>query len=215
MRAKGTMMKKAEGERVEELLVKLQSYCSWLAKNRWDSEEITQEAFAKALKTYKPTEWTAPLLKKIAYHVWVDRIRKTERETFKVVDHATHQVFFKGEELIHDLSKKMTPKQLVTFVLKEGFNYQISEIAELLGMTEPGVKALLNRARARLKSESESDREAFWEEELQEELFPVLIDAVSSQDPEKLLAMLPAVFTPVQKSPVSRFSSFYALSRAA
>ncbi|TDL30809.1 RNA polymerase subunit sigma [Jeotgalibacillus sp. S-D1] len=215
MHPKIMVVKNSEEEKLDEILMKLQGYCSWLTKNKWDSEEIAQEALVKALKSYERKEWTAPLLKKIAYHIWIDRIRKAERETLMLVEHAHQQVFFEGDELFQKLAKKLTPKQLIPFVLKEGFQYRISEIAEVLGMTETGVKALLSRARARMKGQSESDIDVFWEEELMDELFPVLIDAVSRQDPEKLLAMLPAIFSPTARKPISSFPSYRALSLAA
>ena len=216
MRAKVSVLKKQEDVKLDELLVKLNSYCCWLTKNKWDREEIAQETLAKALKSYERNEWTASLLKKIAYHIWIDCLRKTERESFVIVEQTYHQAFFEGEELLHALSQKLTPKQLIPFVLKEGFQYKISEIAGLLGMTEAGVKALLSRARARMKGLSESDIDSFWEEEWREELFPVLIDAVSRQDPEKLLALLPAIFSPIASlKSVPRLSSFDALSYAA
>jgi len=216
MRAKLTGFKKIEDVKLDELLVKLNNYCNWLTKNKWDSEEIAQEALVKALKSYHRTEWTAPLLKKMAYHIWIDRIRKSERETFMIVEQVHHQPFFEGEEWLQELSKKLTIKQLIPFVLKEGFQYKISEIADLLGMSETGVKALLSRARARVKGLSEKDADVFWEEERRDEWFPVLLDAVSRQNPEKLLAMLPAIFTPkAEQKPLSSFSSYYALSHAA
>ncbi|TFD94533.1 sigma factor-like helix-turn-helix DNA-binding protein [Jeotgalibacillus sp. R-1-5s-1] len=215
MRANLTLVK-GQQEEVGELISRLERYCQFLTRNKWDREEVAQEALAKALNAYKIEDWNAALLKKIAYHVWVDRVRKMEREA-QVIHEPIHQpVSEESEDLMGVLAKNLTPKQLVTFVLKEGFQYKISEIAELMGMTEAGVKALLNRARARVKGLSESDIESFWEEELREELFPVLVDAVSMQDPEKLLAMLPAIFTPTASlKKVVSFPSSTVLSLAA
>ncbi|AJD89682.1 hypothetical protein JMA_03650 [Jeotgalibacillus malaysiensis] len=196
MRAHLTVVKERQNESVEEVIQKLQAYCRWLTKDKWDGEEIAQEALLKAYRVYPEERWKTALLKKIAYHLWVDqqRTRKT-MAAFPAEEGSTESRLHDIEELLDALTKRLTPKQLISFILKEGFQYKISEIADLLNMTEPGIKALLNRARRRLKGMSESDIQSFWEEELYDELFPVLVDAVSMQDPEKLLAMLPAIFT--------------------
>ncbi len=216
MRAHLTVVKERQNESVEEVIQKLQAYCRWLTKDKWDGEEIAQEALLKAYRVYPEERWNAALLKKIAYHLWVDQNRMKKTATvFQLEEGSTESRLHDIEDLLDALTKRLTPKQLISFILKEGFQYKIYEIAKLLDMTEPGIKALLNRARSRLKGLSESDIQSFWEEELYDDLFPVLVDAVSMQDPEKLLAMLPAIFTPTAALPQQAAVPSHRLSLAA
>ncbi|WP_239534194.1 sigma-70 family RNA polymerase sigma factor [Thalassobacillus pellis] len=186
-------------EQVEELVPKLYQYCRFLAKDKWEGDDIAQEAITKALIHYRDqNKWSASLLKKIAYHIWVDRIRDKQREKTAIDD--MRQVGNENdshglcEELLEKLAKQLTPKQLVTFVLKEAFQYKISEIAELLKMSETGVKALLNRARSRVKNVSEYSNEIFWKEENYRLLYPALVEAISLQDPDILLKVALEIF---------------------
>ncbi|MGM0866376.1 MAG: sigma factor-like helix-turn-helix DNA-binding protein [Bacillota bacterium] len=194
-------LKKNEGqpndEVMEELVPKLYRYCYFLTKSKWDGEDLAQESICKVLSHYPAQQWSSSLLNKIAYHLWVDKVRKQSKESIGGVPEVKAEETKEGISLetIEKLSKKMTPKQLVTFVLKEAFQYKISEVADVLGMTETAVKALLNRSREKLKKFSDdgngSGVQTYWNETLQEELNAILYRSLMAQDPSLLLAYIP------------------------
>lgn len=184
-------------EVMEELVPKLYRYCYFLTKSKWDGEDLAQESICKALSHYPAQQWKSSLLNKIAYHLWVDKVRKQSKEWIGEIPEVKAEETKEGISLetIEKLSRKMTPKQLVTFVLKEAFQYKISEVAEVLGMTETAVKALLNRSREKLKKFSDdgdgSGVQTYWKETLQEELNAILFRSLMAQDPSLLLAYIP------------------------
>ncbi|WP_188048627.1 sigma factor-like helix-turn-helix DNA-binding protein [Bacillus sp. CH30_1T] len=196
-------LKKNEGqpndEVMEELVPKLYRYCYFLTKSKWDGEDLAQESICKALSHYPAVQnWSSSLLNKIAYHLWVDKVRKQSKESIGGVPEVKAEDISKegiSLETVEKLSRKMTPKQLVTFVLKEAFQFKIFEVADVLGMTETAVKALLNRSREKLKKFSEdgdgSGVQTYWNETLQEELNAILYRSLMAQDPSLLLAYIP------------------------
>ncbi|KSU64365.1 hypothetical protein AS034_00535 [[Bacillus] enclensis] len=196
---RGTLRKEreSEGQELNELMDKLLHYCLFLTKNKWDGEDLCQESICRALKHYPDREkWSPPLLKKMAYHAWVDKVRKLNREMLgDVPDQSGEENTGSDRDILDMLVKKLTPKQLITLVLKEGFQYKIHEVAELLGMTETSVKALLKRTRARLEKrsndeESRSNSE-YWEEYSQEDVMTLLQESIQNQDPSDLIDQLP------------------------
>lgn len=195
-------------EGIEEMVPKLFRYCYFLTKDKWDGEDLAQESVYKALSRYPDRQdWSPALLKKMAYHLWIDKGRKESRETIRSVPDScveNHPKEWISPEMIGLLSNRLTPKQLVAFVLKEAFQYKISEVAVLLNLTETAVKALLNRARAKLKKISVDDEwvgsDAFWDENLQKELNAILYRSLKAQDPSLLIAYIPTLlaYGPVQ-----------------
>jgi len=173
----------------------LQQYCKFLAQNSWDGDDLFQEAIIKAIRHYEASQINSALLKKIAYHHWVDTIRKRKHEVpgipeyFTGIESANAQN--SAAETVELLMEKMTPKQSVIFILKEAFRFQSPEIAGLLGMTEMAVKGSLHRARKRLEKE-ETIREvvSFQNEEEEKLLSSLLSESLQAQDPKVLLENL-------------------------
>lgn len=165
-------------------------YCRFLTKNQWDADEIAQESLAKALEHYRQEEWTQALLKRIAYSVWIDVTRKRRWETVEAPrQEQSYQL--SGFDCAH-LLRHLTPKQMVTFVLKEAFQFRIAEIASILNMSETGIKALLGRARNRLKNLQD---EPGMEEpsDIQKQLDAILLRTLRAQDPSLLLQFIPTL----------------------
>lgn len=195
--------KAVSNQELEELYAKLRSYCYSLSRNKWDGEDLTQEAIYRALHQYRhQSEWRASLLKKIAHNLWVDQLRKRNRKMITedlgadktCTDHHGHSF-----EAVEELVSKLTPKQLVAFSLKEAFQFKIKEIAEQLNMTEPAVKGLLNRTRSKL-SKNEHDKESvsvesYWPEHMQEEAVTVLYRSIEEEDPALLLEKIPELLS--------------------
>ncbi|QGH35938.1 sigma-70 family RNA polymerase sigma factor [Gracilibacillus salitolerans] len=171
---------------------KLKKYSYFLAKNKWDAEDLIQETFFKAMKYYHSSEISAALLNKIAYHEWIDTVKKRKVEVFKTLeDESKEYTACKADRLI-DLVKllvnNLTPKQAVIFMLKEAFSYQSKEIANLLDTTEMAVKSTLHRAKKRLNNDTSLQSiDSFWKEEEREKLFELLYQSLQAEDPVILI----------------------------
>lgn len=183
----------------DENYPKLQRYCHFLARNGWDGDDIAQETYIKALKyANQHQRMTTALLNKIAYNHWVDMLRKRKNETVEADPDCTKPTLtnpFDGtRESVDLLLKNFTPNQAIIFLLKEGFQYQLKEIAAILDSTEMAVKANLHRAKKRLEKANQDSPirsvEWFWNEEEQEQLSDLFYDALKKQDPSILIHSL-------------------------
>lgn len=179
-----------------ELYPGLQRYCRFLSKSKWDGEDIAQETILKALEHYQSSrKINAALLNKIAYHQWIDTLRKRNRERLGEVP----ELSIIGNSTLLDtveiLIQQFTPKQAVIFTLKEAFHYKISEIAELFGTSETAVKSNLHRAKKRLNQDERFNVDSFWSDEEHELLFALFYESLMAQDPSILLKWLPYLRT--------------------
>lgn len=181
---------------IEDTLEKLSHYCLYLTKNKWDSEEVMQEAVVRTLTKYKEDTFPPPvsLLKKIAYNAWIDRVRKQKQEKLvsEVQDLASAEK--QNTERQMEQLRKLTPKQLMVFVLKEAFHFKSAEIAELLRTNESAVKGLLHRGRTNLLSDTIHPLvQSSWEAMDQEKIFELVEDSLNSGDPAVLIHHLPNI----------------------
>jgi len=191
---------KSEKE-IEELYSKLQRYCKFISQNKWDGEDLAQESFLKAWLHYKhQPEMSAALVKKIAHNEWIDTIRKRSKESLEDIPEAYQNEtdrIVNRLEAIHQLSHQLTPKQAIMFALKEGFQFQLSEIAQLLDSSEAAVKAAIFRAKQRLgKNDSEETNpliEQYWNEEERLQLEIILHESFKSKDPSILIRSIPNI----------------------
>lgn len=188
-------------EGIEELYSKLHRYCQFISQNKWDGEDLAQESFLKAWLHYKyQPEISAALVNKIAHNEWIDTIRKRRKESFEDIPEA-----FQNEpdrivnrlEAIQQMIHQLTPKQAIMFALKEGFQFQLSEIAELLNSSETAVKAAIFRAKQRLgKRDSVKTNpliEQYWNEEERQQIEILLHESFKSQDPSILIRAIPNI----------------------
>lgn len=173
---------------------KLQRYCRFLTQNTWDGDDIAQETYLKALKYQQ--KMSLALLNKIAYHHWIDMLRKRKHETIdSEIDGQT--LISQSDETVELLLKQFTPKQAVIFLLKEAFQYQLKEIADILGTTEMAVKANLHRAKKRLEKDKGEEQsfsvDTFWNEEERELLTDLFKESLLDEDPSVLIKAIPTL----------------------
>ncbi|WP_408009779.1 sigma-70 family RNA polymerase sigma factor [Pseudalkalibacillus sp. A8] len=199
---------------IEELYSKLKRYCHFLSQNKWDGDDLAQETMFKAMERYGDrTELNGPLLKKMAHNLWIDQLRKRNREVIGSMPEEIDRDTNNFDDLVEQLVSELTPKQSVIYTLKEAFRYQISEIAEIFGMTETAVKAVLNRARKRLaKIASDGNDDSIpvighMSEEDDGELTRTLIQAIRSEDPSVLIKLIPTFF-PIETQPKLKLMNF-------
>lgn len=198
MKANGSLYANNEGNSetgikpLHQLYTGLQSYSHFLTKNKWDAEDLTQETFLKAMEYYQSNQVSSALLKKMAYHHWIDTTRKRKRELVGDVEEKSESVNqIKSEELLDTIKllvSKLTPKQSIVFILKEAFCFQAKEIAELLETTENAVKSSLHRLRKRLEMETQLQSvDSYWNEDEREFLFNLLYQSVQAENPAMLI----------------------------
>ena len=188
-------------EEIEELYSKLQRYCQFISQNKWDGEDLAQESFLKAWLHYKfQTEISAALVNKIAHNEWIDTIRKRSKESLEDIPESSQTEtdrIVNRLEAIQQLIHQLTPKQAIMFALKEGFQFQLSEIAELLDSSEAAVKAAIFRAKQRLgKKDSKETNpliDQYWNEEDRQQIEIILHESFKSQDPSILIRSIPNI----------------------
>ena len=191
---------KAE-ERLQELYPQLRRYCRFLSRNSSDWEDLAQEALSRAWQQYRhPSVLSSALLNTIAHNVWVDTVRKRSKESLEAETEQTGSDMHQTEnrlEAVEQLIARLTPKQAVVFVLKEGFHYQLSEIADLLKTSEPAIKAVIHRTKQRLSKE-ETDAtnpliRQYWESDDHREIERLLRETFRVQDPGILITAAPFI----------------------
>lgn len=133
-----------------------------LTRNPQDAEDITQEAFIRALQriySFRGDSSFSTWLHRIAYNLAYDQARKkreyavdepwvaegsSDEEGFAQVAHRA--------ELFQAL-RILNPSHQKVLVLRHGEGYSIKEIAKILGLSEGTVKSRLYNSYRRLREE--------------------------------------------------------------
>jgi RNA polymerase sigma factor (sigma-70 family) len=191
-----------------DLYPKLQKYCYFLSQSKWDGDDLAQETVLKAITYYPKDKITSALLTKIAHNQWMDTLRKRKREDLRN-NQMCEESYFPTRDSMDSVDLLMdcfTPKQAIIFILKEAFQYQSSEIAEIVNTTEFAVKSSLNRARKRIEKQKEREElNSLWEEEKREKLWKLFQDSLVNQDPTVLIDAIPSILDTTEvPSAVSR-----------
>src|SRR5438874_786946 len=149
-------------ETISQIRPQLHRYCARMTGSITDGEDIVQDALFRAyrsLDTYDDSRPLAPWLFRIAHNQCVDFLRRRgvrmEAETAAVEpDFVSPHEFPAGNvgSAIEHLVLNLPPKERASVLLKDVFDYSLEEIAELVDSTVGGVKAALNRGRAKLAS---------------------------------------------------------------
>jgi RNA polymerase sigma factor (sigma-70 family) len=192
----------AEQNRIAALYPGLLKYCRFLSQNKWDGDDIAQEAILKAIQHYKHTQHiSAALLNKIAYNNWMDTLRKRKNESLEdipeMIQMGDENKLTDVMEAIQYLLTHFTPKQAVIYILKEAFQYRAHEIADILETTEIAVKSVLHRIKTRLGNEKLRKPalvlETYWAAQDRIQLSDLFYDALMAQDPTSLIQALPKI----------------------
>ncbi|WP_409304538.1 sigma factor-like helix-turn-helix DNA-binding protein [Peribacillus sp. SCS-155] len=187
----------------KELYPGLKRYCRFLSQNKWDGDEIAQEAVLKALLSYSHLpEINSALLHKIAYNHWIDTVRKRKHESV-MEDIEQYKSCPRVVPDIHEIADylltQLTPKQAVILALKEGFQYRNKEIADYLKTTEMAVKSALHRAKQRLSDDNRKTASPILQRNLEEAetkaIAYLLHQSLRLQDPSVLIKAIPTLPT--------------------
>src|SRR5216117_3820658 len=149
-------------ETVSNLRPQLHQYCSRMVGSVLDGEDVVQDALFQAYRKLESFDGSRPLkpwLFRIAHNQCIDFLRRRQvrqdAEAEVVVQDAVAPKDPVGrgiERAIERLVLTLPPKERASVLLKEVLDYSLEEIAELVDSTVGGVKAALNRGRAKLAS---------------------------------------------------------------
>ncbi len=144
----------------------LKKYSYYVTNSKWDAEDVVQEAALKLYESQRSSKvdihsLSNSYLRKTIKHLSIDLARKNSRVQLTDIEDTLIPSSRLEYENILALSQflvsNLTEVQVKVFLLKEIFYYQVSEIAELLQMTDYSVKSMLRRARMNV---NRIDREA-------------------------------------------------------
>ncbi|WP_172254190.1 sigma-70 family RNA polymerase sigma factor [Saccharibacillus deserti] len=179
----------------------LTKYCRFLTGSKMESEDLLQETWLRAWSVYREQKrsWNRSYLRSIAYHAWIDRLRKKGKETEKAMSNLLREepesdplrLWSASERIVRTL----TPEQRTIYLLMEYLRFTAAETSQLLGTTEGGVKASLHRARRKLDDRQRGDNEArdlpadIDQDEAGERTVFAYLEAIRLQDVRALLLL--------------------------
>ncbi|NGZ75397.1 RNA polymerase sigma factor [Saccharibacillus alkalitolerans] len=142
----------------------LKKYCRFLTGSSPDGEDLLQETWLKAWSAFRGggKTWNRTYLRSVAYHAWIDRMRRGREETGLEAEAeaaAESPDPLKLWPAADRLVRVLTPDQRTAYLLMEYLRFTAAETAELLRTTEGGVKAALHRARKKLDEYRQEESE--------------------------------------------------------
>lgn len=192
-------LKKKFLKMIEPYRTDLWNYCRKLTRSPWDAEDLVQETLMKAFASLGQI-WQ-PLIPKsylfrIATNTWLNHYRKQQRIVYSIEENLMEDEVvsykFEVQEAIELLVQQLPPRQVVTILLIDVFDFTARETAEMLMTTESAVKSILYRARVKLKSVVEKESNA---EETMKQIIPdtaivnAFIEAFNRRDPDAMAAL--------------------------
>ena len=153
-------------ETIKHLRPRLHRHCARMTGSVLDGEDVMQEAVFEAyrkLDTYDKSRELKPWLFRIVHNRCIDFLRRRQvREEAEAAAAGPASVSpgeAAGREVdraVERLVVKLPPKERACVLLKDVFDYSLDEIADLVDSTVGGVKAALNRGRAKLATPPEA-----------------------------------------------------------
>jgi RNA polymerase sigma-70 factor, ECF subfamily len=147
-------------ETVAQIRPKLHRYCSRMTGSVLDGEDVIQDALFEAyrkLDQFDDSRPLSPWLFRIAHNRCIDFLRHRGVRAEAEAGAAVPDVVTPKEPTLLDIGRAvehlvvtLPPKERACVLLKDVFDYSLEEIAELVDSTVGGVKAALNRGRAKL-----------------------------------------------------------------
>jgi RNA polymerase sigma factor (sigma-70 family) len=160
-------------ELVAEVRPELHRYCARMVGSITEGEDIVQDALARAYYALPEMETMPPLrpwLFRIAHHRALDHLKRYDvrmREPLDAEREEADGVSDPDDALAREEATQaaitrfveLAPAQRSAVVLKDVLGHSLEEIAALLAMTLPALKAALHRGRARLRESPPPNRE--------------------------------------------------------
>lgn len=149
-------------------------YCRKLAGSEWDSEDLFQEVMLKAFRRFQrwpERELSRPYLYRIAANAWFDICRRrkivflpellADQSTISYSEWSRYDV----RESLEYLMDTLEPRQTVLILLTDVFGFSPTETGNALGQPVTAIKAVLHRARTRLKKAADQQLHSLEEED--------------------------------------------------
>jgi RNA polymerase sigma-70 factor (ECF subfamily) len=151
---------------IEDIRPELHRYCARMTGSRVEGEDVVQEALARAYYALSTMESIPPLrpwLFRIAHNKALDWLRRYETrnvvsleetgpETIAAIEDEDPVERSEAASLALAYFVRLPPGPRSAVILKDVLDHSIREIATLLEMTEPAVKAALHRGRKAFQS---------------------------------------------------------------
>lgn len=159
-------------EWVQTYQVALSQYCRSLVGTSWEAEDLVQETWLKvwriSLEKGQHFSINKSYLYRIANHICIDRHRRNKTVAESHLLDQTAWIESTAEEVdldtlwmaVETIVNRLPMNQRTTLMLMDVFRYTAAETAEMLTTTEGAVKALLHRARTKLRLEREGKKAA-------------------------------------------------------
>ncbi|SFT26637.1 sigma-70 family RNA polymerase sigma factor [Paenibacillus sp. BC26] len=144
-------------------------YCGKLAGSAWDGEDLYQEVMLKAYRRFirwPDRELSKPYLYRIAANAWFDVCRRRKiafmPELLADYNNLAYSEWNRHDvrESLEYLMDALEPRQAVLILLTDVFGFSPTEAGRSLGQPVTAIKAVLHRARTRLKKAAE--RQLHW-----------------------------------------------------
>jgi len=146
---------------VADIRPELHRYCARMTGSTTDGEDVVQDTLARAFFALSELDEMPPLrawLFRIAHNRAIDFNRRYDRrfgESFEETDFGDEpdDSLARSEAVSAAISRfiELAPAQRSCVILKDVLGHSLDEIASILGLTVPAVKAALHRGRARLR----------------------------------------------------------------
>lgn len=145
----------------------LHRYCARMTGSVADGEDIVQDTLARAYYALSEMETVPelrPWLFQIAHNRALDHLRRYERRMSEsldaVADHTLSSASDPEELLAREQATRaaisrfveLVPAQRSAVILKDVLGHSLSELAQLMAISEPAAKAVLHRGRERLQA---------------------------------------------------------------
>ncbi|HVN36726.1 MAG TPA: RNA polymerase sigma factor [Myxococcota bacterium] len=156
---------------VQPLRPALHVYCRRLTRDLWDAEDLVQDTLLRAFgslgRIHDPVRNPRSYLLRTATNLWIDRHRRREREAAALAGAKVEADVVAGRSgaspsgELRDAGMRLLrlpPRERAAVLLKDVFDLDLEESAEVLETTVGAVKSALHRARERLR-ESEPERD--------------------------------------------------------
>lgn len=144
----------------EPLRPVLYRYCRYLSRSSWDAEDLVQDSLARAFASlgalHEPPRDPRAWLFRIASNLWIDQLRRRGTQPSFVTEAAPEVAEVTGpgrevREAAGTLLVQLSPQERAAVVLKDAFDLELEDIAQILSTTLAAVKAALHRGRGKLK----------------------------------------------------------------
>ncbi|HET8936374.1 MAG TPA: RNA polymerase sigma factor [Polyangiales bacterium] len=146
-------------ESYEPLRPVLYRYCRYLSRSPWDAEDLVQDTLARAFASlgalHEPPQDPRAWLFRVASNLWIDQTRRRSvRPGLLAAEAPDVGEVAPGREVREaagTLLAQLSPQERAAVVLKDAFELELDDIAQIFSTTVAAVKAALHRGRGKLK----------------------------------------------------------------